>query len=111
MMADTLSYREGTQAGWKGNKETGRRAAFAVSQDLPRRHAQVMAAFAPYGPAGATCDEIGEELKLPVHLVRPRASELEKRGKLFAVGRRPGRLGHKVTVYSVVEPDEREKAA
>jgi hypothetical protein len=59
--------------GWKGNKATGRQAAFAVAADLGRRHAQVLAAFEPYGAAGASCDDICGTLELPVYLVRPRA--------------------------------------
>lgn len=97
-----LKYPE--MAGWKGAKITGIQAAFAVSKDLGRRHAEVMSAFAAYGEAGATCDTIAEVLGLPVYLVRPRASELERKGKLFAVGKAMGVLGHKVTVYSTVKP-------
>ena len=93
-----------TQAGWKGNKPTGIQAAFAVSKDLGRRHAEVLNAFIPFGAAGATCDVIGEVLGLPAYLVRPRATELEKLGKLFAVGKAMGQMRHKVTVYSTVKP-------
>ena len=110
-MTDTPSYRGGTGAGWKGDKETGRQAAFAVTQDLPRRHGQVLAAFEPYGLAGGTCDEIYETLGLPVHVVRPRASELERLGKLFPVGKRRGALGFPVTVYSTVRPEGVAEAA
>ena len=110
-MNDTPHYRDGTQAGFKGNKITGIRAAFAVSKDLPRRHGQVLAALEPYGALGATCDEIAEHLGLPVHVVRPRASELEKRGKVFPVGKRKGAMGHACTVYSTVRPPEQAQAA
>jgi hypothetical protein len=92
-------------AGWKGNKLTGIRAAFAVSKDMGRRHAEVLTAFASSGAHGTTCDAIAADLGLPVHIVRPRASELERKGKLFPVGRAMGGLGHKVTVYSVVAPE------
>ena len=91
-------------AGWKGNKSTGIQAAFAVSKDMGRRHAQVLTAFARFGPVGATCDEIGDAIGLPAYLVRPRATELEKQGKLFSIGKRMGGMGHKVTVYSTVKP-------
>ena len=90
-----------TLAGWKGNKTTGIQAAFTVSKDLGRRHAEVMSAFATFGTPGATCDEVGEHIGLPAYLVRPRATELDKQGKLFAIGKRMGGMGHKVTVYSV----------
>lgn len=93
-------------AGWKGNKLTGIQAAIAVSKDMGRRHAQVLTAFAPFGRLGATCDEIGEAIGLPAYLVRPRATELEKQGKLFSIGKRMGGMGHKVTVYSTVQPSE-----
>lgn len=103
-MSNTPKYPD--MPGWKGRKSTGRNAAFAIAKDLPRRHAQVMEAFAKHGEAGSTCDEICRGLELPVHIVRPRASELEAKGKLFSVGKRPGMMGHKVTVYSVVKPLE-----
>jgi len=92
------------RAGWKGSKLTGIRAAFAVSKDLGRRHAEVLQEFTKYGERGATCDMIAESLNLPVYLVRPRASELERKGKLFAVGKSMGAMGHKVTVYSSACP-------
>jgi len=91
-------------AGWKGNKATGNQAAFAVSKDMGRLHAEVMNAFAPFGAAGAICDKIAEFFGLPVFHVRPRASELERNGKLFPVGKTMGAYGHKVTIYSVIEP-------
>ena len=94
------------QAGWKGNKSTGIQAAFAVSKDLGRRHAEFMTALAPYGATGATCDVIGENVWLPAYLLRPCATELEKQGKVFAVGKAMGMMGHKVTVYSTVKPAE-----
>ena len=102
-MADDLQY-PFTLAGWKGNKSTGIKAAFAVSKDLGRRHAEVMTAFATFGAPGATCDEVGDQIGLPAYLVRPRATELDKQGKLFAIGKRMGGMGHMVTVYSVERP-------
>lgn len=103
-MADRPTYPD--MPGWKGSKSTGRAAAFTVSKDLARRHGQVLAAFEPYGADGATCDDICEQLGLPVHCVRPRASELERKGKLFAIGKRLGQMGLKVTVYSTERPVE-----
>ena len=97
--------------GWKGNKSTGRNAAFAIAEDLGRRHKQVVEAFAAYGGPGATCDEVGEVLDLPTYIVRPRASELERLGRLHPVGKRRGRMGHKVTIYSVVRPLDTQAAA
>ena len=102
-MADDRQY-PFTLAGWKGNKSTGIQAAFAVSKDLGRRHAEVMTAFTAFGTQGATCDEVGEHIGLPAYLVRPRATELDKQGKLFPIGKRMGGMGHKVTVYSVDRP-------
>jgi hypothetical protein len=93
-------------AGWKGNKTTGIQAAFAVSRDMGRRHAEVLAAFTAFGARGATCDTIGGSLDLPTYLVRPRASELESMGKLYSVGKAMGSMGHKVTVYSVEHPTD-----
>ena len=92
------------QAGWKGNKPTGIQAAFAVSKDLGRRQSEFLTALSPFGAPGATCDVIGEVVGLPAYLLRPRATELEKQGKVFAVGKAMGAMGHKVTVYSTVKP-------
>ncbi|MEO6151860.1 MAG: hypothetical protein ABIT09_01205 [Croceibacterium sp.] len=110
-MADENSYGDGTAAGWKGNKSTGWQAALAVGKDLGRRQRQVLDAFEPYGAAGAICDDICPVLHLPVHVVRPRASELEKQGKLYPVGKRIGALGHPCTVFSVVKPVAPAEAA
>ena len=93
-----------TQAGWKGNKPTGIQAAFAVSKDLGRRHSEFMAALTPYGVPGASCDVLSETTGLPAYLLRPRATELERQGKIFAVDKAMGMMGHKVTVYSTVKP-------
>lgn len=93
-----------TQAGWEGNKPTGIQSAFAVSKDLGRRHSEFMAALSPYGAQGASCDVLSEPTGLPAYLLRPRATELEKQGKIFAVGKAMGMMGHKVTVYSTVKP-------
>ena len=92
--------------GWKGDKETGRKAAFAIAKSLGARQQQVWDAFAKRGEAGATCDELQGELDLPAYVIRPRASELERKGKLFPVGKREGSMGHKVTIYSTVKPAE-----
>lgn len=101
-MTDKISYPD--MPGWKGNKETGRQAAFAIASDLPRRHAQVLAAFEPYGARGCTCEEISDDLGLAIYLVRPRASELEKKGKLWPIGKRKGAFGHAVTIYTAIKP-------
>lgn len=108
-MTDKTTYPD--RPGWKGDKATGRQAAFAIAQDLPRRHRQVLQAFAEYGAAGTTCDEIAEVLGLPVYLVRPRASELERKSRLFPVGKRLGSMGFKVTAYSTVKPVSIAEAA
>lgn len=108
-MADKTTYPH--RPGWKGDKATGRQAAYAIAPDLARRHRQVLEAFAQFGTTGATCDQISEVLELPVYLVRPRASELERLGKLFPIGKRAGALGFKVTVYSVVKPAAWAQAA
>lgn len=97
--------------GWKGDKPTGKAAALAITPDIGRRQRQVLDAVAAFGAAGATSDDLMEPLGLPVHLIRPRTSELEKLGKLFVVGRRKGAFGHLVTVYSVVPPTLEAQAA
>lgn len=97
--------------GWKGAKSTGRDAAKAIEPDLGRRQGEVLEAFKPFGAAGAIADDLVATLNLPVHLIRPRATELESKGKLFAIGKRRGSFGHAVTVYSVVRPADQQAAA
>jgi hypothetical protein len=103
-------YRDGNAAGFKGNSReaqvTGRAAAEAVTETLGRRHQQMMDAWTLYGARGAIPEEIACDLDLPVHVVRPRAGELTKRGLLFEVGKRPGLLGCAVMAYSITRPAE-----
>lgn len=108
-MADKPTYPD--VPGWKGTKSTGRAAAFAIAKELPARQQQVWDAFAKRGEAGATCDDLQGELELPAYVIRPRASELETKGRLFPIGKRMGSMGHRVTVYSTVKPAEQEQAA
>lgn len=109
------TYRDGTAAGWKGNSNEARAnsiaAAAHVNKDLGRRHRQVMERLALYGSAGATPEQVAADLRVPVHVVRPRCGELVKRGLLFQVGRRPGDLGCMVTAYSTVRPEAQAVAA
>lgn len=106
----TPHYRDGTAAGFKGRsnaaRKSGREAAQGVTETLPRRHRQMIDAWTPYGTSGAIPEDIARDLDLPVHIIRPRAGELVKRGLLFEVGRRPGNLGCRVMAYSVVRPAE-----
>ena len=101
-------YGRGTAAGSKGKSQTGKDAAEHVNRTLGRRHQQMMEAWTFYGAAGAIPETIANDLDLPVHLVRPRAGELVKLGRLFVVGRSPGELGCKVMRYSVEKPAEPE---
>lgn len=102
-------YSAGTAAGWKGNSPAARQnsavAAQIVNKTLGRRHAQMVAAWSRYGAAGAIPEQIADDVGLPVHVVRPRAGELVKRGLLFEVGKRTGGLGCKVMSYSVAKPE------
>lgn len=102
-------YGKGTAAGFKGNSPEARQnsaaAAHAVNKTLGRRHAQMIAAWRLYGAAGAIPEQIADDVGLPVHVVRPRAGELVKRGLLFETGKRLGGLGHKVMSYSVERPE------
>lgn len=108
-------YRNGTSAGMKGGsaltRANGRQAADKVNETLAPRHRQMLDAWEGFGAAGAIPEQIAAMLGLPVHLVRPRAGELVKRGLLFEIGRRPGGLGCAVTAYSTVRPEAREVAA
>ena len=105
-------YGDGTAAGFKGNSResiaNSREAAADVGKTLARRHRQMVAAWTPYGASGAIPERIADDLGLPVHVVRPRAGELVKRGLLFQVGRRVGDLGFRVMAYSVVRPEVAE---
>lgn len=102
-------YGRGTAAGWKGNSPTARQnsagAAHEVNKTLGRRHAQMVAAWSRYGAAGAIPEQIADDVGLPVHVIRPRAGELVKRGLLFEAGKRAGGLGCKVMSYSTVKPE------
>lgn len=101
-------YGRGTAAGSKGNTPTSRAnseaGASKATETLPRRHRQVVEAFAVYGPAGAIPEDVANDLDLPVHVVRPRCGELRTRKLLFEVGKRPGRMGCDVTAFSTVPP-------
>lgn len=110
----TPHYRDGTAAGFKGNsaaaRETSKAAAAEVTKTLGRRHQQMIEAWSLYGQRGAIPEEIADDLGLPLLCVRPRASELAKRGRLFEVGKRTGGMGSKVMAYSVVKPAETSEA-
>lgn len=101
-------YGNGTAAGFKGNSSEARQnsaaGAHAVNKTLGRRHAQMIAAWERYGAAGAIPERIADDVGLPVHVVRPRAGELVKRGLLFEAGKCVGGMGHKVMSYSVIRP-------
>lgn len=102
-------YGGGTAAGWKGNSPEARQnsasAAHIVNRSLGKRHAQMVAAWSRYGAAGAIPEQVADDLALPVHVVRPRAGELVKRGLLFEAGKRIGGMGFKVMAYSVSKPE------
>ena len=104
-------YARGTAAGQKGDTETGRAAADHVNKTLGRRHQQMFDAWDRYGAFGATPETIATDLDLPVHIVRPRAGELVKRGLLFVVGKSKGNLGCDVRRYSTVRPIALDQAA
>lgn len=103
-------YARGTAAGQKGNTDTGRAASDHASGTLPRRHRQMMEAWAVYGAEGAIPETIANDLGLPVHVVRPRCGELVKRGLMFVVGKAPGNLGCHVRRFSIVRPAEVQAA-
>lgn len=102
-MAQRKLYQD--RAGWKG-REASRIAAEAVSKTLPQRQAQIYQAFARYGERGSTSCEIARGLGLPASLVRPRTTELDRLGKLFAIGTRKGEWGQPVTIYTTVRPKD-----
>ncbi|MEO5706985.1 MAG: hypothetical protein ABIT10_10460 [Alteraurantiacibacter sp.] len=109
MTSEFAHYGNGTAAGFKGNSReaiaNSREAAADVGKTLARRHSQMMAAWTPYGAAGAIPEQIADDLRMAVHLIRPRAGELVKRGLLFEVGRRQGDYRKSVTAYSVQRPE------
>lgn len=109
-MDDRKHYARGTAAGHKGHSKAAREnsaeAAAKVTESLAPRHAQMMAAWTPYGAAGAIPEQIANDLGIPLLCVRPRAGELARRKLLFEIGKRPGELGSNVTAYSVINPDD-----
>lgn len=117
MMPDNQEphYGDGTAAGHKGNspeaRGNSRAAADEVTRTLARRQRQMLDAWAIYGRAGAIPEQIADDLGVPVHIVRPRAGELVRLGRLHEVGRRPGGMGHKVMAYSTEEPVALSEAA
>lgn len=115
-MADNeLHYGDGTAAGHKGisgeARANSREAAEEVTRTLGRRHRQMLDAWAVYGRAGATPEQIAADLDLPLLCVRPRAGELARRGKLYEIGKRPGGMGKPVMAYSIEEPVALSEAA
>ncbi len=109
-MPDNSHYRDGTAAGHKGHSAAARAnsagAAAAITKDLGRRQRQVLEAWAFFGKAGAIPEQIANNLSLPVHVIRPRAGELVKRGLLFELDSRKGDLGRDVMAYSITRPEE-----
>lgn len=103
---DRPHYAQGTAAGFKGDTETGKAAARMVNETLGRRHKQMLEAWELFGADGAIPEQVAAKLELPVHVVRPRAGELVKRGLFFPVGKRAGGLGCDVMAYSTVKPDK-----
>ena len=97
--------------GWKGKIDTGRKAAFAIADDLGRRHKQVFTALAQRGEVGATPCNIADMLELPIDLVRPRFTELHNKGRIYRVGKRMGGRGLEVMAYSIIKPAAESAAA
>ena len=108
-------YGDGTAAGHKGisreARANSREAAQEVTRTLGRRHRQMLEAWAPYGRAGATPEQIAADLDLPLLCVRPRAGELARLGRLHEVGKRPGGMGKPVMAYSIEKPAALAEAA
>ena len=78
----------------------------AAKQRRPNRKAIVLDVLRHSGPDGMTADEIEAKMvadglvdDAAPNFARPRLTELKDDGKIFVVGRRPGRSGHNVAVW------------
>lgn len=101
-MSDLISYADGG-AGHCG-VDTSIDGALYVQAKLGRLQAAAFNLIAAAGPNGATCDEIGAALDWAVYLVRPRATELQRMGKVIDSGvRRNGACGRPVIVWCLPE--------
>lgn len=88
-------------AGYKA-EGTSRRAAAHVTATLGKRQREVLVVYECAGPAGLTADEAADRLGLHVTVVRPRISELKKKGILEETGQeRPTPLGMMADIYRV----------
>ena len=77
-------------------------AAEAIGSTANKLRAAVLSQFAQY-PSGATADEVAKDLNLSVLSVRPRVSELNRKGSIKQTGaRRRNDSGMTATVWRVV---------
>ena len=100
---DNPGYPEDS-AGWKGPFDTGHTAAKVITPKRPKLWEQVLMVLAN-GPA--TPEQISDAIGRHFSTVRPRISELARRGRVIATGQRgEGALGGKSMIWRPATPDE-----
>lgn len=99
------AYREGTEPGFKGDPAgPGADAARYYAGQMPRRQREVLVGLGT-GPKNA--EQISSEIGLHWYLVRPRLSELERKGLIVKTGARgTSALGGRSTMYRPATPEE-----
>ena len=74
----------------------------AVKSEKSERKAAILELLRARGPL--TADELADALTVAPYCLRPRICELRDDGLIFAVGRKAGINGTKITVWSVQAP-------
>lgn len=94
-------------AGFKGEAETGREAAEAITHKLGRLQRMAEAAIREAGAHGLTADELAAELDMDRWSIQPRTSELKRKGLIRDSGkRRPNATGKQAIVWVAGAPPE-----
>ena len=87
-------------AGFKGEAETGREAADAITPQLGRLQLMAETAIRAVGPSGLTADELAARLGMDRWSIQPRTSELKRKGLIRDSGqRRPNCTGKLAIVW------------
>lgn len=89
-------------AGFKGDAETSREAAEAITPKLGRLQAMALAAIGEAAANGLTADELAARLGMDRWSIQPRTSELSRKGLIRDSGnRRPNVTGKAAIVWVV----------
>lgn len=101
-------YRDGLEPGFKGDPDgPGADGARYYAPQMARRQKQVLSGLGD-GPKNA--EQIAAEIGLHWYLVRPRLSELERKGLITKTGERgQSALGGQSTLYRPTTEEERSR--